>query len=117
MKLSVFVLGAVSASLLAGGVVAHLGAQDAVALSKVDAPPGSIWVDSLDLSKASIRRPRAGRGQAGQPPPPVVPLTYSLGGVKYEHAVPLLVNADLAIDLKGAATKFVAMVGLEVPWA
>jgi alpha-galactosidase len=45
----------------------------------------------------------------------VVPLTYSLGGVPYEHAVPLNVNADLAINLKGTATRFVAMVGIDDP--
>jgi alpha-galactosidase len=115
MRLPRIVSGIVIASSLSLGGSAWLTAQDAATLSKVDPPAGGIWVDSLDLSKASIRRPRAGRGQAGQPAPAPQPLTYSLGGVKYEHAVPLLVNADLAIDLKGVATRFVAMVGLDDP--
>jgi alpha-galactosidase len=115
MRWRTLVLGLAGAALVGAWMAPHVVAQDATMLSRADAPAGAIWVDSLDLSKASIRRARGGRGQAGQPPPPVVPLTYSLGGVKYEHAVPLNVNADLAIDLKGVATRFVAMVGVDDP--
>jgi alpha-galactosidase len=105
-----------SALILAGLVwgVAPIEAQDIASLSRADPPAGGIWIDSLDLSKAAIRRPRAGRGAAGQPAP-APPLTYSLGGVMYPHAVPVNVNADVAIDLKGAAARFVAMVGLDDP--
>lgn len=84
-------------------------AQDAATLQKADAPANAIWVDGLDLSRASIRRPRAARGQTTPPPP----LTFTLGGVVYAHAVPLQPNSDLAIDLKGAAARFVAMVGID----
>jgi alpha-galactosidase len=109
-------------------------AQEAAALQKADPPPNGVWVDSLDLSKAPIRRPARGQG-AGQrpggagaatgaaaattpaappappPPPPALPLV--LGGVTYAHGLPLNVNSDLAIDLKGAATKFLAMVSID----
>jgi alpha-galactosidase len=108
-------------------------------LVHTDAPPRGIWVDSLDLSKAPIRRPRPARGQgAGQrptgaaaaagaataagagatvtpppAPPPPPPLVLSLGGVVYPHGLPLNVNSDLAIDIKGQAARFVAMVGID----
>ena len=85
----------------------HLRAQDAQALRAADAPAGAVWIDSLDLSKAAVRRPRGQRGQAP------VPLKFALGGVEYPHALPLQVNADLAIDLKGGATRFVSMVGVD----
>lgn len=85
------------------------GVQDAAVLQKADPPANAVWVDSLDLARASIRRPRAARGQATPPPP----LTFSLGGAVYPHAVPLQANADLAIDLKGQAIRFMAMVGID----
>src|SRR6478609_5453222 len=69
----------------------------------------SVFVDTLDLSKAAIRRPRAGRGQPTPPPP----LVFALGGVTYEHAVPLNADADLTIDLGGKAQRFTALVGID----
>ena len=83
--------------------------QDAVSLQGADPPPNAVWIDSLDLSGAPIRRPRGGRGAATPPPP----LVFTLGGVKYVHALPLLSDADFTIDLGGAATQFVAMVGID----
>ena len=87
----------------------HLTAQDAATLRSTDAPPDGLWIDSLDLSKTPIRRPRAGRGQPTPPPP----LVFSLGGVTYPHALPLLSDADVTIDLAGAATRFAALVGID----
>jgi alpha-galactosidase len=85
----------------------HPRAQDEQALRAPDAPPNAVWVDSLDLSRATVRRPR---GQRGQPP---APMKHVLGGAAYAHGVPLAVNADLAIDLNGAASRFVSMVGID----
>jgi len=31
---------------------------------------------------------------------------YALGGVTYPHAIPMNADRDLAIDLKGQATRF-----------
>ncbi len=89
--------------------VAFVRAQDGAALKASDPPPNGVWVDSLDLSKASIRRPRGGRGQT-TPPPPIV---ITLGGTVYPHGVPLQVNADLAIALNGQASRFMSMVGID----
>src|SRR5262249_30601473 len=74
-----------------------------------DPPPNGVWIDSLDLSNAPIRRPRAGRGQTTPP----APLTFALGGTAYPHALPLVANTDLAIDLPGPALRFLADVGVD----
>src|SRR5215510_5060865 len=83
--------------------------QDAASLQGSDPPANGIWVDSLDLSNAPIRR---GRGQRGSTTPPP-PLVIKLGGATYPHALPLQSDGDLTIDLAGAATKFVAMIGVD----
>jgi alpha-galactosidase len=85
------------------------GKQDAATLQKADAPPNGVWLDSLDLSTAPIRR---GRGQRGSTTPPP-PLVFKLGGVTYPHALPLQSDGDLTIQLGGVATKFVALVGVD----
>src|SRR3954468_24253145 len=95
----------VSAAALALSVAIPLGAdrQDPASLQGVDAPPDAVWLDSLDLGKAPIRRPRAKRGETA-----AAPLVFRLGGATYAHALPLQSDGDVAIDLGGAATKFVA---------
>ncbi len=107
------------AVLLAAGLVGSIEfgpirAQSAPELQKADPPAHAVWVDSLDLSKASIRRPRAGRGGRGATPPSgPPPLKFVLGGVEYPHAVPLNADSDLVIDLRGQATRFQSMVGVD----
>src|SRR6476661_5281140 len=83
--------------------------QDAAALQASDPPANGVWLDSLDLTSAPIRRPRPQRGQTAAPPP----LSFRLGGASYVHALPLVSDGDLAIDLGGAATRFTAMVGID----
>jgi alpha-galactosidase len=93
-----------------------LAAQTAAELQSADPPAHAVWVDSLDLSKVSMRRPRAPRGRGAGTTTPVAPpppLVLATGGVTYAHGVPLNVNADVAIDLKGGATRFVSMVGID----
>ncbi len=109
MRIMRVIAGLATVPLLMVVSATGLKAQDAAALQNTDPPAGGVWVDSLDLSKASIRRPRAGRGQSAAPQP----LKFSLGGVAYPHAVPLLSDADLAIDLKGQASRFASMVGID----
>ncbi len=108
MRTASLYLPAMLGTALAASLIS-LHAQHPESLRGPDPPPGAIWVDSLDLRQASIRRPRAQRGQTTPPPP----LKLALGGVEYAHGVPLNVNADLAIDLKGAATRFASMVGVD----
>jgi alpha-galactosidase len=100
---------AASLSLLLTATLAGFG-QDPAALQGADPPANGVWVDTLDLSKAPIRRPRPQRGQNAAAP---APLVFRLGGATYAHALPLQSDGDVAIDLGGAATRFVAMVGVE----
>jgi alpha-galactosidase len=93
------------------------GVQDDVALRATEAPSNAIWLDSLDLSRMVQRRqtPRAGatlaggggRGRGGAAAP------ITLGGVVYPHGIGTLSINELIIDLKGQATRFVSMVGLD----
>ena len=112
-------LGAAFINIQAAGAQAD---QQAV-LAATDAPPNGVWVDSLDLSKAPLRGARGrGGGAAGcvrpAPPPatnqPITPATVALGGMTYPHALPLITDCDLRIDLKGKATTFASMVGIDV---
>ena len=98
-----------AAAIVALTATSAITAQDAASLQKADAPPNGVWVDSLDLSKAPIRR---GRGQRGQTTPPP-PLVFRLAGATYAHAVPLTSDGDLTIDLGGGATRFVSMIGVD----
>ncbi|OFW11992.1 MAG: hypothetical protein A3H96_12035 [Acidobacteria bacterium RIFCSPLOWO2_02_FULL_67_36] len=98
----------VAVALAAPATAVHPRAQDAQALSAAEAPPNAVWVDSLKVPPRSLRRP--GRPPQGQQPQP---LKLTLGGVEYAHGLPLLVNADLIIDLKGAATRFASMAGID----
>ena len=84
-------------------------AQERTPLTSSEPPPNGVWIDSLDLSNSPIRRPRAGRGQTTPPPP----LTFALGGTPYPHALPLLANTDLTLDLHGQATRFLADIGVD----
>ena len=104
-----------SVALAGGGMAAGIGAQSAPELQQADAPAHGVWVDSLDLSKAQIRRPQAGRGNraTGAAPTPPAPLKFVIGGVTYPHAVPLTADNELVVDLKGQATKFQSMVGVD----
>jgi alpha-galactosidase len=131
-RLSLVVMAAGMAAAIAG---LHADrAQDSQArlleqLRAADAPAGAMWIDSLDLSRMVQRRqtPRAGRtlasagrgraaapggaapaGGRGPQGPPI-----SLGGVVYPHGIGTLSINELIVDLKGQATRFVAMVGLD----
>ena len=87
-------------------------AQNVAPLTGEVAPPGTIWLDSLDLTRMVQRRgtPRAGRSGAGRGnnPPPL-----SLGGVIYTHGIGTLSINELIVDLKGQATRFESMIGID----
>jgi alpha-galactosidase len=71
-----------------------------------------VWLDSLDLTKMVQRRgaPRAGKSGAGRgnAPPPL-----SLGGVIYERGIGTLSINELIVDLKGQATRFESIIGID----
>src|SRR4051812_1101602 len=84
--------------------------QDASALRGADAPPNAVWLDGLDLTKMVQRRgtPRAGKSGGGRGSNPL-----TLGGVVYQHGIGTLSINELIVDLKGAATKFESMIGID----
>jgi alpha-galactosidase len=121
--LAVAAFAAAIAAGAARGPEAPLTSQQEIDLLRgTDAPPNAIWLDSLDLSKMVQRRqtPRPGRslaggsggrrGGGGAAGPPGSPIT--LGGVTYQHGIGTLSINELIVDLKGQATRFLAMVGL-----
>src|SRR6188508_2400240 len=109
----------VSLSISSAAAAVAFQTPDADALRAADAPPNAIFVDTLDMAPvaATVIR-RGGRGGTGAragapattPPPPPV---YALGGVTYPHTVPMNSDRDLSIDLKGDATRFASMVGID----
>ncbi len=100
--------GALTAAvLLALAPPTPVRAQDTAAL-RLDTPPGhSIWLDSLDLSRMTqdFGTPGAGRSVEGHP--------LTLGGVVYPHGIGTHAASQLLIDLKRAATRFTALVGVD----
>lgn len=107
----------VSAAILDSTEKAQAQAQESDAMRAVDAPPNAIWLDSLDLTKMVQRRqtPRAGRtlagGGRGAGAAQGQPIT--LAGVVYPHGIGTLSINELIVDLKGQATRFVSMVGID----
>ena len=119
---------AVVSAVLIAAVTLSSREQDPLraAMTSPGAPPAhAVWLDSLDLSKMVQRRqtPRAGQtlargrgrgagagagaGTAGAATP------ITLGGVAYPHGIGTLSINELIVDLKGQATRFVSMVGLD----
>lgn len=116
MRHAALVVTLAAGAMLSGSVLSGaVRAQEPTTLQQADPPPHGVWIDSLDLSQAAIRRPRTGRGGRGALPPagPPPPLKFVMQGVAYVHAVPLLADNDLTIDLKGQATRFDSMVGVD----
>ena len=105
-----------AACLAATAAALAVQTPDATALQAADPPPNGIWIDSLDSSAVAataLRRPgRAGRAGTPAPTPPPAPV-YALGGVTYAHAIPMISDRDLSIDLKKSAVRFASMVGID----
>jgi alpha-galactosidase len=82
-------------------------AQDAAALRLDSPPPGAMWLDSLDLSPMTqdFGSPHAGRSVDGH--------LLTLQGVVYAHGIGTHANSQYSVDLKGAATRFESMVGVD----
>ena len=68
-------------------------------------PPNGVWIDTLDL--ACGERAAAAAATAAGSDRTAPPLTFSLGGTTYAHAVPLASDGDLTLDLGGNATRFI----------
>ncbi len=72
-----------------------------------DLPPDALWVETLDLGTMTqgFGSSRAGRSVDNNP--------LTLGGQVYPHGIGTHAQSELIVDLKGAATRFVSMVGLD----
>ncbi len=82
-------------------------AQDSLAVRAAAAPTNVVWLDTLDLSTWQQRRqrPRARLSLRGKP--------ITMHGVVYPRGVGTLTINEFLIDVKGAADRFVAMVGID----
>lgn len=94
-------------ALLMLGAIMPASAQFPPMLHQANPPADSIWVETLDLSKMSqdYGRPRAGKSVDGNP--------LTLNGATYPHGIGTHARSEFTIDLKGAATFFASLVGLD----
>ncbi len=85
--------------------------QQAAALTAENPPPNGIWVETVGLDAMFQRRgrPVAGGVRAGREG--VRPIT--LQGIEYKHGIGTQSISEFLVDVKGQATRFRAMVGLD----
>ncbi|HEY6329962.1 MAG TPA: NPCBM/NEW2 domain-containing protein, partial [Blastocatellia bacterium] len=97
----------VIASMLLPMMAKSPGIQSENDFRATDAPAGAIWLESLDLTKMSQDWgvPRAGRSVGNKP--------LTMKGVVYPHGVGTHAVSDMLVNLKGAATKFAALAGVD----
>jgi alpha-galactosidase len=71
------------------------------------APANAFWVEELGLEKYSQRRglPKAGRSIRDRP--------ILMGGIEYPRGIGTRSISEFVIDLKGSATRFRSMVGID----
>jgi alpha-galactosidase len=91
--------------LTATAAFAQTDAKDLVTAK--DLPANALWLGSLDLSLMSCgwQNPQRDKSIEGGP--------LTLAGVVYPHGVGTHAESEFIVDLKGVATRFVAMVGLD----
>jgi alpha-galactosidase len=79
----------------------------AAALRERQAPVAGMWVEEIGLDRLSQRRgtPRVGRTIRDKP--------IALGGVEYPHGIGTRSISEFVIDLRGNATRFAAVVGID----
>lgn len=86
-----------------------LGAPATLSPIRLDQLPlnDALWVESLDLGKMTqgYGTPQVGRSVDKNP--------LTLGGNAYVHGIGTHAQSEFIIDLKGAATKFISMVGVD----
>ena len=71
------------------------------------APPNAMWLDGLDLAHV---RQSWGDAQAGKT---CIFNPLTLGGVVYAHGIGTHARSSMLVDLKGAAVRFEAVVGID----
>jgi alpha-galactosidase len=93
--------------LLVVAATAHAAADDRETIRAPQVPPGTMPLDEIGVEHVSQRRgtPRAGRSIRDKP--------IMLGGIEYPRGIGTRSISELVIDLKGNATRFVSMVGID----
>ncbi len=76
-------------------------------LTAETAPPNAIWLDTLDLTRV---RQTWGDARAGRT---CIDNPITLGGVVYPRGIGSHARSAMLVDLKGAAVRFEAMVGID----
>ena len=82
-------------------------AQEKPDLTAQQAPAHTLWLDALDVTKTEqdYGQPHAGKTVDGNP--------LTLGGAVYPHGLGTHAASQMVVDLKGAATRFETMVGVD----
>jgi alpha-galactosidase len=108
-RVPLFLGGSATAAAVLLVLAAHrpVGAQDAETLRREAPPPNSIWLESLDLRQMTqdYGTPHAGRSVDNHP--------LTLHGVVYPHGIGTHSTSQFTVDLKGAATRFASLVGVD----
>ena len=88
-------------------VAGQADSQEMAALQGEAMPANAMWLESLDLSfmEQDYGQPHAKLSIDGHP--------LKLKGMPFAHGVGTHANSALLIDLKGAATRFMSVVGLD----
>jgi alpha-galactosidase len=99
--------GLTSAGLLLAGMPFALGQDSPTPLTATNAPANGTWADSLNLTNVvqGYGQPGAGHSVDSNP--------LTLAGVVYPHGIGTHAEATLLFDLKGVATRFQAMAGVD----
>lgn len=100
----IVVVWLVAAGMMVGSVCAE---DDLARFEGTRAPEDAIWLDTLDLSKATQGwgNPQKGRSVDGNP--------IQIDGNTFEHGFGTHATSVLRIRLNGAATKFESLVGVD----
>ncbi len=89
-----------------GALFFAIGAH-AVDLKAKKAPKHGLWLDSLDFSAVDQGSKRAAKDK------PVIGSPLKLGRAKYVHGIGTHAVSEFLIDLKGSATRFDAVAGVD----
>ena len=89
------------------GVLCLAIGAHAVDLRGKKAPKHGLWLDSLDFSALDQGAKRSPKDR------PVMGVPLKLDGAKYQHGIGTHAVSEFLIDLKGGATRFDAMAGVD----
>ena len=94
-------------AVVAAAFAAPALAQTEADLRGANPPANGLWIDALDLSgmQQDWGEPHAGRSVENR--------RLSLHGDVYQHGVGTHANSEMVINLKGAAVRFLAVVGVD----